>query len=54
MPLSGPPLNELAGLRRLLRTGLETEPDEMVLVSAEGGHAWRELDHASERLAANG
>jgi hypothetical protein len=54
MPLSGPPLDELAGLRRLLGTGLETKSDEMVLVSAEGGHTWRELDHASGRLAANG
>jgi hypothetical protein len=54
MPWSGPPVSELADLRRLLRTGLETKPDAMVLVSAEGGHTWRELDHASERLAANG
>jgi long-chain acyl-CoA synthetase len=53
MPLSGPPLNEPVDLRRLLRTGLETKPDEMALVSAEGGHTWRELDRASDRLAAN-
>ena len=37
MPLSGPPLNEPVDLRRLLRTGLATKPDEMALVSAEGG-----------------
>ena len=53
MPLSGPPLNEPVDLRRLLRTGLETKPDEMALVSAEEGHTWRELDRASDRLAAN-
>jgi hypothetical protein len=38
MPLSGPPLNEPVGLRRLLRTGLETRADEIALVYAEGGH----------------
>ena len=54
MPLSGLPLNELAGLRTLLRTGLETKPDDMALVSADGGHYWREPDHASKRRAANG
>ena len=53
MPLSGPPLNEPVDLRRLLRAGLATKPDEMALVSAEGGHTWRELDRASDRLAAN-
>ena len=53
MPLSGPPLDQPVDLRRLLRTGLETKPDEMALVSAEGGHTWRELDRASDRLAAN-
>jgi long-chain acyl-CoA synthetase len=53
MPLSGPPLNEPVDLRRLLRAGLEIKPDEMALVSAEGGHTWRELDRASDRLAAN-
>ena len=53
MPLSGPPLHEPVDLRRLLRTGLETKPDAMALVSAEGGHTWRELDGASDRLAAN-
>jgi long-chain acyl-CoA synthetase len=53
MPLSGPPLNEPVDPRRLLRTGLETKPDEMALVFAEGGHTWRELDLASDRLAAN-
>jgi hypothetical protein len=36
-----------------LRTGLETKPDAMALVSAEGGHTWRELDRASDQLAAN-
>ena len=53
MRLSGPPLNEPVDLPRLLRTGLETKPDEMALVSAEEGHTWRELDRASDRLAAN-
>jgi long-chain acyl-CoA synthetase len=53
VPLSGPPLDQPIDLRRLLRTGLETKPDEIALVSAEGGHTWRELDRASDRLAAN-
>jgi long-chain acyl-CoA synthetase len=53
MPLSGPPLHEPADLRRLLRAGLESKPEAMALVSVEGGHTWRELDRASDRLAAN-
>src|SRR5262245_47842158 len=53
MPLSGPPLDQPIDLRRLLRTGLETKPDEIALVSVEGRHTWRELDRASDRLAAN-
>lgn len=53
MPLSGPALNEPVDLLGLLRTGLETNPDAMALVSAEGGHTWRELDRASDQLAAN-
>ncbi len=53
MSLSGPPLGEPVDLRRLLRVGLETKPEELALVSAEGGHSWRELDRASDRLAAN-
>lgn len=49
MPLSrAPPLNEPVDLRKLLRTGLKTKPDEIALVSAEGGHTWRALDRARD------
>jgi long-chain acyl-CoA synthetase len=53
MPLSGPPLEEPIDLRNLLARGLASKPDEVGLVSAEGGNTWRELDRASDRLAAN-
>jgi acyl-coenzyme A synthetase/AMP-(fatty) acid ligase len=53
MPLSGPRLGEPVDLRNVLGRGLESEPDAVALVSAEGGQTWRELDLASERLAAN-
>jgi hypothetical protein len=55
MPLSGSPLNEPGdSSKALLRTILETKAEEIALVYAEGGHTWRDLDHASERLTANG
>jgi long-chain acyl-CoA synthetase len=53
MPLSGPPLDQPVDVRDVLGRGLATKPDEMALVSAEGGCTWRELDRASHRLAAN-
>jgi len=53
MPLSGPPLDEPVDLRNVLGRGLGSKPDEVALVSAEGGRTWRELDLASDRLAAN-
>jgi long-chain acyl-CoA synthetase len=53
MPLSGPPLEEPIDLRNLLARGLASKPDEVGLVSAEGGNTWRELGRASDRLAAN-
>ena len=53
MPLSGPPLEEPVDLRNVLGQGLVSKPDEVALLSAEGGQTWRELDLASDRLAAN-
>lgn len=53
MPLSGPPLEEPIDVRNVLARGLATKPDEVALASAEAGHTWRELDQASDRLAAN-
>ena len=40
-------------LRDLLSSGLETAPDAEALVSADERWSWRELEQASERLAAN-
>jgi long-chain acyl-CoA synthetase len=53
MPLSGPPLDQSVDLCNVLARGLEAKPDEAALVSAEGGHTWRELDRASDRYAAH-
>jgi long-chain acyl-CoA synthetase len=53
MPLSGPPLEAPFDLRNLLGRGLESKPDDVALVSAEGSHTWRELDRASDRYAAH-
>ena len=54
MPLSGPPLEQaFQPSKLLLRRGLESKPDEVALVSAEGQWTWRELDQASDRVAAN-
>ncbi len=53
MPISGPTMTESMKLTNLLRPGLETNPDDVALVSAEGRWTWRELDRASGRLAAN-
>src|SRR5918996_666538 len=53
VPLSGPPLAEPIDVRNILARGLEAKPDDVAVASAEGGHTWRELDLASDRLAAN-
>ena len=53
MPLSGPPLDQPIDLRNVLARGLESKPDEVALVSAEGRQTWRELDRASDRYAAS-
>ncbi len=53
MPISGPPLNEPIHLPDLLRLGLENNPDDVALVSADTRWTWRELDQTSDRLAAN-
>ena len=53
MPLSGPPLDQPVDLRNVLARGLESKPDEVALVSAEGQWTWRELDRASNRYAAS-
>lgn len=53
MPLSGPPLDKLVRLNEILRVGLHSHPDDPALVSAESSWTWRELESASNRLAAN-
>jgi acyl-CoA synthetase (AMP-forming)/AMP-acid ligase II len=53
MPLSGPPLDQPVQLPGLLQRGLGAKPDDPALVSAEARWTWRELDQASDRLAAN-
>jgi acyl-CoA synthetase (AMP-forming)/AMP-acid ligase II len=53
MPLSGPPLEKPIDVRNVLNRALACKPDEVALLSAEGGCTWRELDRASDRLAAN-
>jgi acyl-coenzyme A synthetase/AMP-(fatty) acid ligase len=53
MPLSGPPLDAPLDPGDLLGRGLDGKPDDLALVSAEGGWSWRELDQASHRYAAH-
>jgi acyl-coenzyme A synthetase/AMP-(fatty) acid ligase len=53
MPIFGNTLNETVCLQDILRRGLETKPDESALVSLNKSYTWRELDQASQRLAAN-
>jgi long-chain acyl-CoA synthetase len=52
MPIAGPPLDGPVVLHELLRTGLDTKPDEEALVSRRRRWTWRMLDDASDRLAA--
>ncbi len=52
MPIDGTPVGTPADpLPLVLRTGLETDPDAVAIVSAEEQMTWRELDEASTRLA---
>jgi long-chain acyl-CoA synthetase len=51
MPIAGPPLDRPVLLHELLRTGIETKPDEEALVSRRRRWTWRMLDDASDRLA---
>ncbi|MGH6902749.1 MAG: AMP-binding protein, partial [Geminicoccaceae bacterium] len=53
MALSGPPLDQPIQPPELLQRGLVARPDDPALVSAEARWSWRELDQASDRLAAN-
>lgn len=52
MPIDGTPVGAPADpLPRVLRAGLEANPDDAALVSADEEMTWRELDDASTRLA---
>jgi acyl-CoA synthetase (AMP-forming)/AMP-acid ligase II len=51
MPLRGRPLESPADITRLLDAGIAARPDEIAIVSADDGMTWRELDHASTKLA---
>ncbi len=53
MPISGPPLDRPIPLSDVLAVGLRTKPDELALVSNESRWTWRELDAASQRVAAH-
>lgn len=53
MPLHGNRLNDPFPVPDLLRAGIETKPDEVALVSPPRHWTWRELEGASDRLAAN-
>ena len=53
MPIYGKELQNPVPLTDLLKYGLETKPDEKVVISHESSLTWRELDDASTRLAQN-
>ncbi len=53
MPIAGPPLNASVDLAQILKSGLETKPDDDLLVSRRRRWTWRALDSASTSLAAN-
>jgi long-chain acyl-CoA synthetase len=53
MALSGPPLDQPIQPPQLLQRGLGARPNDPALVSADARWSWRELDQASDRLAAN-
>lgn len=53
MPIYGDELKEIVPIPDILKRGLETKPDEPALVSLEESCTWRELEEASNNLAAN-
>jgi len=53
MPFAGPPLEKPLDLLGLLKSGLETKPDEEALVSRRRRWTWQDLEAASDRLAGN-
>jgi acyl-coenzyme A synthetase/AMP-(fatty) acid ligase len=53
MPSSGAPLDRPVDVTDLLRRGLDAGADTPALVSRESRFTWRELEQASDRLAAN-
>jgi len=53
MPIYGDELKNPVALKDLLKRGLETKPNEKVIISHERSLTWRELDDASTRLARN-
>ena len=53
MSLSGATLDKPIQISNILQHGLDTKPDNLALVSADTNWTWRELNAASDRLAAN-
>lgn len=53
MPLTGRPLDAPIPMTNLLRAGLARAPDDVALVSTAMSCSWRDLDRASDHLAAN-
>lgn len=53
MPHVGPPLDQPISIPRLLQHGLAAKPDELALVSPATRWTWRELEQATDRLAAH-
>jgi len=53
MPRSGSPLDKPFQLFDLLRRGLDANADSVAIASLDKQGTWRELSHASDRLAAN-
>lgn len=53
MPLYGNKIDSRVDISKLLRTGIENNPDNVALVSAIARWTWAELDTASTNLASN-
>jgi len=53
MPIYGDDLKETVAILDILKQGLDTKPDEPALVSLEESYTWREVEEASNNLAAN-
>jgi acyl-CoA synthetase (AMP-forming)/AMP-acid ligase II len=51
MPISGPPLDRPVVIHEMLRSCLESRPDDIALVSVTTTRTWRQLDDISQRLA---